>query len=374
LTEHLLLERPRAQATATGSRVSARVDGVDLWFESPDVALRPSVEGFVAALLLPSLALQRPLSVAGHACPEFVANTRQIVERAHQEWGPDLLVPSYSAAMGAAPAGRVPRSALLFSGGVGSFHALLASGRHVDDLVFVQGLDIPLVDASRSARAEQMLREVAAATGTRAIVIRTNLRNHPACRQLPRERTSDGALAAVGHVLADHVTTAMVPVSAPARSRGAGAGSSFPRQLWSSTALRIEPVGSGSTWDRKLGVIANDSVVIRSLRVCREDHSQAVNCSRCEKCLLAQLALLAEGRLSDFRTFESGATLAGRLDRLGQIADPLLFPLYQRIIRKPMPEDVTRAASRLLDRSRPAYRQHRRRGWLRRVPLLPRST
>lgn len=374
MTEPLHLERPRAQATATGSRVSARVDGADLWFESPDVALRPSVEGFVAALLLPSIELERPLSVAGHACPEFVANTRQIVERVHQAWSRSPLIPSYSTAMGAAPSGRVPRSALFFSGGVESFHALLASGRHVDDLVFVQGLDIPLADASRAARAEQMLREVSAATGTRAIVIRTNIRVHPTCQHLTRERTNAGALAAAGHVLADHVTTALMPASAPARSLGAHAAGSVSRQLWSSTALRFEPVGAGSTWDRKLGVIAGDAMVARTLRVCRGHHGSADNCSRCERCLLTQLALLAEGRLQDFRTFEGGATLAQRLDLLGQITDPLLFPLYQRIMLRPISDGVKLAASRLLDRSLAVYRQHRRRTWLRRVPLLRRST
>src|SRR5690606_38116754 len=173
LPELLHLERPRAQATATGSRVTARVGGAEVWFESPDVTLRPSIEAFVAAFLIPSLGLRRPLVVAGHACPEFVANTRQVVEQAHQWRGHPSLSPRYTTALGTLAGDRPPHAGLLFSGGVDSFHALLASGRHVDDLVFVHGVDIPLTDVARAVRYERMVGEIAEATATRAIRIRT---------------------------------------------------------------------------------------------------------------------------------------------------------------------------------------------------------
>lgn len=352
----LQLERPRAQATATGSRVTARVGGADIWFESPDVALRPSVEGFVAAFLLPALELRRPLLVAGYACPEFVAGTRQVVERAHQQWGLPLLPPRYAAAIGELAGARSPRAGLLFSGGINSFHALLASGRHVDDLVFVQGFDLPLTDVSRALRCERSLSEVAEATSTRAIRVRTNLRMHPLFQPLSWERARGGALAAVGHVLSDHITAALVGSSGPSSVRG-----------WSSASLRVDQVAGGFDAGQKLRAIAQEPLLRQHLRVCRENRGSDPNCSCCERCLRTRMTLLAEGQSSDYRVFESDATLAERLDAMERIVDPSLFPVYQTLITRPLPADVALAASRLLARSRVTHRRLRRRAWLGRV-------
>lgn len=361
MPEPLHLERPRAQATATGSRVTARVAGSDVWFESPDLTLRPSIEGFVAAFLIPSLELRRPLVVAGHACPEFVANTRQVVEQAHQWRRSSRMLPSYGAALGAVPGGRTPRAALFLSGGVASFHSLLSSGRHVDDLVLVQGFDVPLTDARGAASCDQLLREVAEATGTRAILVRSNLRTHPVFRQVPWERGHGGALAAVGHVLADHVTAALISSSHRRGRRGARRSHWPLERSWSSASLRLERVGAELTREQQLSAIAQHPVVRQHLRVCGLHHRLGLNCSRCEKCLRTQLGLLGDGQLAHYRKFEGETTLAERLDRLESVADPVLFPIYQRMIARPMRPDVAAAGARLLERSRAARRTARRR-------------
>src|SRR5690606_38625056 len=105
-------------------------------------------------------------------------------------------------------------------------------------------------------------------------------------------------------------------------------------------------------------------LVRQYLRVCRQNLGAGLNCSRCERCLRTQLLLLAEGQAPHYRVFESGATLSKRLDLLERIVDPLLFPVYQRLVARPIPADIALAASRLLDRSRLAHRTLRRRAWL----------
>lgn len=352
----LHLERPRAQATATGSRVTARVGGTDVWFESPDVTLRPAIEAFVAAFLIPSLALRRPLAVAGHACPEFVANTRQVVEQVHQWWRYPKSLPAYTATVGSLSGSRQPRAGLFFSGGVDSFHSLLACGRHIDDLIFVHGFDVPLTDVRRADACERMLREVAASTGQRMIRVRTNLRQHPLLGPLPWGRTHGGALAAVGHALADHVTSILISSSNPITHQ-AGWGSHWALDHhWSSARLRVEHVGAQCTRDQKLSAVAPHALVRRHLRVCWENRDMELNCGRCEKCLRTQLGLLALDELSHSSVFDHKVPLAERLDRLPRVNDPVMFPLYQRLLGAGLPVEVEDAVARLLQRSRAAHR------------------
>lgn len=356
MSNHLHLERPRAQATATGSRVTARVDGIDVWFESPDIVLRPSIEAFVSAFLIPSLGLRRPLLVSGRACPEFVANTRQVVEQVHQWWRYPKRQPTYQATPGAVSGSRVPRAALFFSGGLDSFHSLLACGRHVDDLVFVHGFDVPLTDTSRAAACEQLVRDVAESTGQRFVRVRTNLRQHPALSSLHWGRTHGGALAAVGHLLSGEVTSVLISSSNPLTHHG-GWGSHWALdRWWSSGGLRVEHVGAECDREQKLAAVARHPLVRRHLRVCWENRDTTLNCGRCEKCLRTQLGLLAQGELSHSTVFDQRVPLAQRLNRLRRITDPVIFPFYQRMTERSLPPDVEVAVTRLLRRSRAAHR------------------
>ncbi len=356
MSEPLHLERPRALATATGSRVTARIGGTDVWFESPDVVLRPSVEAFVAAFLIPSLGLRRRLDVSVHACPDFVANTRQVVELVHQWWRYPKLYPVYPSTIGSTAGSRPPRSALFFTGGVDSFHSLLALGRHIDDLVFVHGFDVQLTDTARADACERMLRDVTGSTGQRVIRVRTNLRQHPVLASLHWGRTHGGALAAVGHLLSGHVTSVLVSSSNPLGHQP-GWGSHWALDHhWSSGALRVEHVGAECSRNQKLSAIARHPLVRKHLRVCWENRDAKLNCGRCEKCLRTQLGLLALGEISGSMVFDQRVPLADRLGRLARIKDPVLFPMYQQMIEMGLPADVEAAVIRLLRRSRAAHR------------------
>src|SRR5690348_16864723 len=185
----LTIGRPGSRDAPGASRIEADVDGTRVWFESPDVALAPAPEAFASAFLLPGLAARARLRSEAPLDPVWLAGSRELVKIFREWWRYPRLEPEGAAGAPAAlvpPAGDRPAGAgaaaadprlrgLFFSGGVDSFHGLLCCGEPVDLLVFVHGFDVPLADTPRLEAAFASVRAVAAATGVRAALVRTNL-------------------------------------------------------------------------------------------------------------------------------------------------------------------------------------------------------
>ena len=344
----------RLEARADAARVTARVGDADVWFESSDVALRPAMEAFVAPFLLPSVAQGRRLTTATAVAADFAAGFAGVLDIAARWWNyPQLLPQVDTYAVDSAPQ-RGWRNALCFSGGVDSFHTLLASNRPVDDLVFLHGFDVPLHDTARADACEREMREIARLTGTRAVVVRTNLRAHPAFRAAPWERTHGGALAAVGHVLPSDVGRLFISASYP-RARWRPWGSHWELDpFWSGAGLAIEHIGAEVDRVAKLRALRDAPLARKYLRVCWENLSPQLNCSRCEKCIRTQVVLAALGVLDRFATFEPAGTLSSRIDAVARIRDPLIFQRYEDALALGMPPAVAAAVRRLLARSRRA--------------------
>lgn len=344
--------RPRPSATPNGFRVSADVGGVEVWFESPDVPLRASAEAYAAAFLIPALATRRRLELQELVAPEFAANCVRVCDLVRRWWRLRALSPLLHTRPVDADPQVMPRSGLLFSGGADSLFTLLASGRHVDTLILVQGFDIPLDDTGRAERAEATARDVGAATAKDVIVVRSNLRTHPAFRTSKWEWTHGGALAAVGHVLGDELSAVLISSSNP-RSHPAAWGSHWDLDpLWSGAGLAFEHVGAEFTRMQKLTAIAGEPLAQRHLRVCWENRTSSLNCSRCEKCIRTRIALVVAGALDRFEVFEPAETLVGRVDALPYIKDPVLFERYETAVEQGLPRHLSDAVTRLLSRSR----------------------
>src|SRR5574338_65095 len=80
-------------------RVSAPVEGEELWFES-DVPLRPSPEAFLSALLIPAMMLGQSLRSDDPVCDVWAGNAAQAREIARRYWGfagGEVLAPTASA-------------------------------------------------------------------------------------------------------------------------------------------------------------------------------------------------------------------------------------------------------------------------------------
>jgi hypothetical protein len=207
-------------------------------------------------------------------------------------------------------------TALFFSGGADSFYTLLCGGHRVDRLVLIQGFDFGLDAEARHAAVEGSLREIAAARGIAAAVVRTNARAHPLVRGMSWERAHGGVLAGAGHVLGGAVRRVLISSSISLRS-GRPWGSHFRLDpMWGSSRRSFLSVGQERRKGEKLRAIAHDPLVQQHLRVCWQNAAHDGNCSKCNKCVYARLVLADCGVLERCRTFEGIATLVADIDAL----------------------------------------------------------
>ena len=367
-----------SRPAAAGTRVTAEVDGLPVWFESGDVALEAAPEAVASAFLLPALHFGDRLTLDQALDPVWSANAGRLVAIFHDWWRYPRLVPEAPTASleadGAAPssagqsrpansepgAARPAEAAsrgavaLFFSGGVDSFYSLLHGGRRPDLLVTVQGFDVALDDAHRMAAVERTLRAVGEAHGIRTAVVRTNLRDHPRVRALAWERAHGGALAAVGLLLGGEASEVWIS-SSIARHRERSWGSHWRTDpLFSSSRVGIRQIGMELRRTEKIPRIAGDPLARRHLRVCWENRASEGNCSRCAKCLITRLVLAGCGALEAFPVFEGKGTLAHDLDALPAYHDRLKS-LTELSVNPRLDPDVRRATVALLKRSRHAH-------------------
>ena len=324
----LTIGRPGARDAPGASRIEADVDGTRVWFESPDVALAPAPEAFASAFLLPGLAVRARLRSEAPLDPAWLAGSRELVKIFHEWWRYPRLEPEGAAAAAGATAATGPPAGadaapadprlrgLFFSGGVDSFHGLLCCGERVDLLAFVHGFDVPLADAPRLEAAFASVRAVAAATGVRAALVRTNLREHPLVRAVPWERANGGALIGVAHALGGQVREMLVP-SSVMRGRERSWGSHWRTDpLFGSGRVRIRQVGETRRKVDKIRELAPEALPRTHLRVCWENRAPTGNCSRCGKCVLTRLVLADCGVLDQYPVLAGTATLAADVDAL----------------------------------------------------------
>jgi hypothetical protein len=339
---------PTVEVSGGLHRVSAIVDGSPLWFESRDVSLAPSPEAFLSALLIPALHTGRRLGSEAPVSPRWVHGVRDLLAVVTRWWDlPDLEPDVPIAATLREPASG--RTALCFSGGADSFHALLHGDLPVDDLVFVNGFDLLMAEKAR-ADAERSMRTVAERTGKGAIAVHTNLRTHPVMRNADWERGHGGTLAAVGHLLSERIGRLGVASSYPYALDLPWGSHWRIDPLWSSE--RLEVVHTGAKWWRseKVRAIAADPLVHVHLEVCVNHRPGEPNCSRCEKCVRTMLVLEASGHLPSFTVFRGGEPLSARVDALAHVA-PGLIRSYGKARSLGLDARTDRAVRRLVWRS-----------------------
>lgn len=345
-------------------RVEALVDDVPIWFESADVELEPSPEAFGCALLVASLDTGRRIRLADPVDARWRANCAALLAIFREWWGYDPLLPEAQERPCRRP--RAARSALCFSAGADSFFSLLHGAERADALVSVHGFDIRVDDARRWAGLERSLAEVAAVVGTDAITIRTNLRLHPVAGGEIWERSHGGALAAIGHLLSAAIGRLFVSSSVSSDWLEPWGSHYLTDHLWSSDRIEIVHVGADRRRWEKLMEIAAEPLVQRHLRVCWEYRTEALNCSRCDKCLRTMIRLQDAGQLERYRQFEPGS-LVERLDAIEATAGgPHDFGAM--LERPGLSPELLRAVRDLLART---DRWRRRQARLRRLRSLP---
>jgi hypothetical protein len=339
--------------------VLASVDGSPLWFESPDLDLQAAPEAFGSALMIAALAKGERLVFADACDPQWLRNADRLQPIVDGWWGYGTRRPA-SRSRQDAPRSTTSGTALCFSGGVDSFYSLLRFNQPIDQLLTVHGYDVKLHDHARFAMVEETTRRVASAIGARSVVIRTNLREHPAFKAAPWVQTHGGALASLGHLLTNHISRLVIS-SSIAFDHDEPWGSHWRIDpLWSSGRLEIVHFGAAHRRGDKLREIAHEPLVREHLRVCWENRALSGNCSHCEKCVRTRLLLASCGELDNFRGFEGTARLAADLDALaasGVRGRVYLRPLEQGGLGPELEAAVRRFVVRLEKAHRPPVRR-----------------
>jgi hypothetical protein len=347
------ISAPRLEPTSTGSRVVAAVVGEDVWFESDDVQLEPSPEAFASLFMVPALKARVRLEIDAPLDPSWIENTRQLLPILNEWWGFEGRHPIVRSTQSTPTLPQSDRVGQCFTGGVDSFHLLMHQGAEVDYLVFVQGFDIPLDDHGRMDAFETSLREVADRVGKKAIVLRSNIRG---IRRFERggweHRTHGSALAATGHLLAGSLGRLLIPSTWPRHDTRRYGSSWRTDEFWSSSRTRIEHGDASLSRRDKIPLVATERLAWDHLRVCAQETTPTLNCSRCEKCLRTMVGLERCGALEHFATFDRRTPLPRLLDGLPDLPAHLITTWSTTGGRLP-PGELRDAVDRLLERSGP---------------------
>jgi hypothetical protein len=325
----LRIEEIGVESVAGARRARARIvweererEPRTLYFDVPEASaegLRANPHAFLLAAAVPALrAGEARVRVAGTLCPSLVAGLREAMARLSAWFKPGRRLPEIEAELGFETARPGPaRRALFLSGGVDSL-ALLRRNRLEEgtdgadsfrDAIFVDGFDIYFGNEDGGdffERALAQLTPIADEARLELLPVRTNLRALGPPMAWVDEWIAAGT-AAVAHLFShrfDRVSIAASPHVGDLIPMG-----THPEidPLYSSAGLRIEHDGVDERRIEKVARIADWPAGLRGLRVCWQGirPDGPLNCSRCHKCVLTMLELLAAGRLGDCPTFDT---------------------------------------------------------------------
>ena len=357
---------PRVTEREGWCEVRADVAGAPVWFRTQSGPLEALPEAFAAAFFLPALQHGALLESEVPLAPEWLSSVNQLLPIFHQWWGLPRECP-IAATPQSLPqtiaGGETPPPALgqCFSGGVDSFYSLLRGLHDPQCLVFIRGFDVSLTDKRRFQAVETSLQAIAQATGKRAVIMHTNLREHPVFRQSSWDRSHGAALASVGLVLSAQFGNLVIPSSYPYR-RGKPWGSHWDTDPHWSYPGRMQIIHDDATAVRyeKVAAIANEPLAQHHLRVCWANRAATGNCSGCEKCLRTMVQLALVDALPAFeRVFDVQTPLHELIDRLPVVPELLLEtwgelgalaqdPGLQQAIHRVMRRSGTSTGGRLL--------------------------
>ncbi|MEO5988582.1 MAG: hypothetical protein ABIU54_14615 [Candidatus Eisenbacteria bacterium] len=331
-------------------RMVADVAGAPIWYESPDAELELSPEAFASVMLLPALHQRACVELDTPLDSHWLAGTSKLPAIFANWWGYPDTYPFKHPGPSRASQDRAVGSGACFTGGLDSFHTLFINGDRFDHMMFVQGFDIPLADRIRMESFEKSFRLVAATMGKRALLLRTNLREHPLFTSVNWERTHGAALASGGMVLTPRIHSLLIPSSYRTTLLRPWGSHPATDPLWSTSRMSILHDDTANGREQKLRLIVDEPLVWKHLRVCWRNLSPTGNCSMCHKCVRAMVAIAAYGRAEDFTVFNWTASLTTRLDALSPVPESLVAP-WRNLLELDVAPDVRMALQRLLARS-----------------------
>ncbi len=288
------------RATGQGHTIEWPIDGQTLFIHCATHPLRWSQEGLANALLVQAMRFQRGLSLQ-NADATWLAQNAKLQTIIEGWWGyPSTPIHNTASAQTAAPALPPQRKkALAFSLGVDSFYSLFFSPIQPETLIMVAGFDVRHDNSPVIQAMQQSLQDISQATGTEAILLKTNLRRLHAFRRAAWIKTHGGALSLMAHCLNQHIDTLLISSSAPAEELSPCGTHPDIDPLWSTQALQVQHIGIEASRLEKIKKIIEHPIARplfkKHVRVCFTRPSESGNCGECPKCIALKLSLLKLG-------------------------------------------------------------------------------
>ncbi|MBT4584995.1 MAG: hypothetical protein HOC93_07955 [Phycisphaerae bacterium] len=178
---------------------------------------------------------------------------------------------------------QLNEKALLFDGGVNAFHSLHHQFDKITSLVFLNGLygdEDHQSNTRHSIKSElQRIRYQSAEIGKNLIQVDVNISDVLDSFNLTALRNPVKLYAGISHMLSGSITTLVVPEDDNL--------SNYNTHLSDHFDECVEFDRSNLSLKEKQGVIARNSNLLNSLRVCWEVSSRTYNCGRCKRCTRA---------------------------------------------------------------------------------------
>lgn len=306
-------------------------------------SLRPAPEALFCLGIYPASEIGAALRIDGGVDSALLARADQITGLYRSWWPGCRRVDVHAEAAPAQPEPDAANTALFFSGGVDSCFSLASAEPRLTALVTLLGVDVSLSDGAGTDRLEAMAHEVARDKGLEPIVIETDVRRgfHPFASWIEHHGS---ALASIGHLLSEHIGQVLIASSGDDAAWDVPWGSHPGLDpMFSSGRLSVEHHGLALRFD-KIARIADDTALMRHLRVC---NITSHNCGVCDKCTFAmrsldildaqdqavtfppfkplrgKLKIVDDACLGEFLRLRQAASQAGRIDLLPQIDETI---------------------------------------------------
>ena len=308
-----------------------------LWADVPEAFAADATERLDAWLLwlLPhAFETGEDLVLEGPVDAELLRNAHELME-VWACWRPGKSPVRVTAEPADASEPRGARTGLFFTAGVDSFFSLLHHDemarlhpewnlRPVDDLIYVEGYDIPLVNRTALDHKRAALQSVAQQTGKTLITLATNFRDTGLSlrKNTWGPRVHGPAVAASGLLLGHRWDTLLLSAAVAYDEFDPWGSTCLTDPLCSTSATRVWHYGAGADRLRKIEFLALSDVAIDHLHVCWRDASER-NCGACEKCFRTLLALDMAGARDRARTFPAGAFSMAMLRDLWSDREPV---------------------------------------------------
>jgi hypothetical protein len=185
---------------------------------------------------------------------------------------------------------------LFFTGGLDSFCEVVRLQGHIDDLIYVQGFDVPPGEDARARDADRVVRAAADELGMTLLTVVTDLRSF-SDPYLTWEEYHGAALSAVALMLGDRYTRVLIASSHGGHDLSPWGSHPALDPLWSTERVEIVHSGYGLTRVDKAAIVSQSEVALRWMRVCYLPPEGSINCGSCEKCLRTAVNLRAVGAL-----------------------------------------------------------------------------